>query len=92
MKGKFGLAAKLPLRPGKQPLMYTFRSTQLLLLGSPSTDQLSPVTSFPSSQVVRVHYPGLASHPEHSIALRQMSGFGGVVSFEVSCDVRRGQL
>jgi cystathionine beta-lyase/cystathionine gamma-synthase len=33
--------------------------------------------------VVRVHYPGLESHPEHSIAKRQMSGFGGVVSFEV---------
>jgi cystathionine gamma-synthase len=34
-------------------------------------------------KVVRVHYPGLESHPEHSIAKRQMSGFGGVVSFEV---------
>lgn len=28
-------------------------------------------------------YPGLASHPDHEIAKRQMSGFGGVVSFEV---------
>jgi hypothetical protein len=34
-------------------------------------------------QVVRVHYPGLESHPEHYIAKRQMSGFGGVISFEV---------
>jgi len=34
--------------------------------------------------VVRVHYPGLASHPGHSIAARQMRMFGGMVSFEVA--------
>jgi len=34
-------------------------------------------------KVVRVHYPGLASHPEHDIAVRQMKGFGGVISFEI---------
>jgi cystathionine beta-lyase/cystathionine gamma-synthase len=34
--------------------------------------------------VVRVHYPGLASHPGHSIAVRQMRMFGGMVSFEVA--------
>lgn len=33
--------------------------------------------------IERVWYPGLPSHPDHSIAVRQMSGFGGVVSFEV---------
>ncbi|CAK9238577.1 unnamed protein product [Sphagnum jensenii] len=38
-------------------------------------------------KVVRVHYPGLESHPEHSIAKRQMSGFGGVVSFEIVGDL-----
>ena len=30
-----------------------------------------------------VHYPGLPSHPQHALASRQMSGFGGMVSFEV---------
>ncbi|MFG6477327.1 cystathionine gamma-synthase [Microbacterium sp. P06] len=30
--------------------------------------------------VARVYYPGLASHPGHEIAARQMSGFGGIVS------------
>eukprot|EP00252_Welwitschia_mirabilis_P017846 TRINITY_DN3972_c0_g1_i1.p1 TRINITY_DN3972_c0_g1~~TRINITY_DN3972_c0_g1_i1.p1 ORF type:complete len:496 (-),score=22.61 TRINITY_DN3972_c0_g1_i1:425-1912(-) len=35
-----------------------------------------------------VHYPGLESHPEHNIAKRQMSGFGGVVSFEISGDLQ----
>ncbi len=33
--------------------------------------------------VVAVHYPGLASHPQHKLARRQMSGFGGIVSFEM---------
>ena len=33
--------------------------------------------------VRRVYYPGLASHPGHDIAARQMSGFGGMVSFEL---------
>jgi cystathionine gamma-synthase len=34
-------------------------------------------------QVERVWYPGLRSHPDHSIARKQMAGYGGVVSFEV---------
>ena len=34
-----------------------------------------------------VYYPGLASHPEHDLAKRQMTGFGGVVSFEVNGDL-----
>ncbi|RAW46131.1 cystathionine gamma-synthase [Halorubrum sp. 48-1-W] len=33
--------------------------------------------------VTAVHYPGLESHPQHDLAVRQMDGFGGVVSFEV---------
>jgi cystathionine beta-lyase/cystathionine gamma-synthase len=37
--------------------------------------------------LVRVYYPGLASHPDHAIAARQMSGFGGMVTI----DVRGGQ-
>ena len=31
----------------------------------------------------RVYYPGLADHSGHEIAARQMSGFSGMVSFEV---------
>ena len=34
-------------------------------------------------QVEKVHYPGLASHPQHAIARRQMSGPGGMISFVV---------
>ncbi len=33
-----------------------------------------------------VHYPGLLSHPDHEIAKRQMTGFGGILSFEVDGD------
>jgi cystathionine beta-lyase/cystathionine gamma-synthase len=34
-------------------------------------------------RVKRVYYPGLASHPGHETAKRQMTGFGGMVSFEL---------
>jgi cystathionine gamma-synthase len=34
-------------------------------------------------KVARVHYPGLQSHSGHSIAAKQMSMFGGMLSFEV---------
>ena len=35
-------------------------------------------------KVSRVFYPGLPEHPGHGIASRQMSGFGGMLSFELS--------
>ena len=34
-------------------------------------------------KVGTVHYPGLKSHPQHALAKRQMSGFGGMVAFEL---------
>ena len=37
-------------------------------------------------RVARVHYPGLPGHPQHALAARQMSGFGGMVSFELKDD------
>lgn len=40
-------------------------------------------------RIARVHYPGLASHPDHAIASKQMNGFGGVISFEVDGDLWR---
>ena len=33
-----------------------------------------------------VHYPGLATHPEHELALRQMRGFSGMLSLDLSTD------
>ena len=34
-------------------------------------------------KVAAVHYPGLATHPDHAVAAHQMSDFGGMVSFQV---------
>ena len=34
--------------------------------------------------VARVHYPGLASFPQHALAKRQMSSFGGIIAFELA--------
>jgi cystathionine gamma-lyase/cystathionine beta-lyase/cystathionine gamma-lyase/homocysteine desulfhydrase len=33
-------------------------------------------------RVEKVYYPGLVSHPQHELAKRQQTGFGGMVSFE----------
>jgi cystathionine gamma-synthase len=41
--------------------------------------------------VAKVHYPGLASHPQHQLARTQQEGFGGMVSFELR-DGRRDRV
>lgn len=40
-------------------------------------------------RVSRVYYPGLPSHPDHHLAQRQMTGFGGMVCFDVGGDYDR---
>ncbi len=42
--------------------------------------------------VERVFYPGLAHHPGHELAKRQMSGFGGMVSFDVGTFDRASEV
>ncbi len=37
-----------------------------------------------SHRVAQVHYPGLAAHPRHDVATRQMKAFGGMLSFRVT--------
>ena len=37
---------------------------------------------FAHPKVKAVHYPGLPSHPQHDLARKQMSGFGGMLAFE----------
>ena len=39
--------------------------------------------------VQRVYYPGLPSHPDYEIAQRYMTGFGGVVSFDINGDTEK---
>jgi methionine-gamma-lyase len=41
--------------------------------------------------VQKVNYPGLPSHPQHALAKRQMSGWGGMLSFEVKGGVDAGR-
>ena len=39
-------------------------------------------------KIARVHYPGLASHPQHALAKQQMKqGFGGMISIELKGDL-----
>jgi cystathionine beta-lyase/cystathionine gamma-synthase len=35
------------------------------------------------AKIERVYYPGLPSHPQHALACSQMTGFGGMLSFEL---------
>jgi cystathionine gamma-lyase len=42
-------------------------------------------------QVDHVTYPGLASHPQHEIARRQMSAFSGMISFELKGGIPAGR-
>lgn len=42
-------------------------------------------------QVESVVYPGLKSHPHHKIAKKQMSGFGGMITFFLKGDIRKSK-
>ncbi len=39
-------------------------------------------------KVKKVNYPGLKTHPQHALAKKQMSGFGGMMSIEIKGSVR----
>ncbi|AEE20895.1 trans-sulfuration enzyme family protein [Dokdonia sp. 4H-3-7-5] len=38
-------------------------------------------------EISRVYYPGLKSHPDYKLAKKQMSGFGGMMSFELASHI-----
>ena len=40
-------------------------------------------------RVSQVYYPGLGNHPDHAIAARQMTGFGGMVCFDLAGSYQR---
>ena len=42
-------------------------------------------------EVSKVHYPGLPTHAGHEVAKGQMSGFGGMISFELKGDIERAK-
>jgi cystathionine beta-lyase/cystathionine gamma-synthase len=72
--------------PGPMDAWLILRGLKTLAVRMREHDQnASRVAEFLShhSKVERVYYPGLSSHPQHDLGKRQMSGFGGMVSFEV---------
>lgn len=52
------------------------------------TQNAQEIAEFLSRQtgIKKVNYPGLASHPQHTLARRQMHGFGAMLSFELDGD------
>ena len=43
------------------------------------------------TKVKNVNYPGLITHPQHQLAKTQMSGFGGVISFEIAGNIENAK-
>lgn len=43
-------------------------------------------------KIERVIYPGLTSHPQHELAKKQMSGFGGMITFFIKGGLREAQV
>ncbi|MFA5794345.1 MAG: cystathionine gamma-synthase [Candidatus Brocadiia bacterium] len=78
--------------PGPLDCFLTLRGTKTLALRMEKhcTNAMA-VAKFLAKhpKVNKVYYPGLPSHPGHNIAKRQMTGFGGMVSFEVKGDAKK---
>ncbi|GAC1370899.1 MAG: cystathionine gamma-synthase [Ktedonobacteraceae bacterium] len=71
--------------PGPFDAWLTLRGVKTLALRMKQHEENAfSVAKFLSEhpRVEKVYYPGLASHPDHELAKRQMSGFGGMVSFQ----------
>ena len=71
--------------PGPMDAWLTLRGTKTLALRMRAHDANGrQVADWLAKRVgaEQVFYPGLASHPQHELAKRQMSGFGGMVSVE----------
>lgn len=77
--------------PGPQDAWLTMRGAKTLALRMREHARNAQVVAeFLESrdEVARVYYPGLPSHPQHALAKRQMSGFGGMLSFAMDDTVR----
>ncbi len=79
--------------PGPMDCWLALRGTKTLPLRMRQHDKNGrQVADWLTGQKVvkRLYYPGLTTHPQHELAKRQMSGFGGMVSFDVG-DVDRAR-
>ncbi|MBV9717784.1 MAG: cystathionine gamma-synthase [Candidatus Eremiobacteraeota bacterium] len=73
--------------PGPQDAWLTMRGAKTLAVRMREHERNAQrVAEFLASRddVAQVHYPGLPSHPQHELAQRQMSGFSGMLSFELA--------
>lgn len=72
--------------PGPFDAWLTLRGVKTLAVRMRQhTENASAIARFLSEhpRVEKVYYPGLPSHPDHALAKRQMSGFGGMVSCQL---------
>jgi cystathionine beta-lyase/cystathionine gamma-synthase len=70
--------------PGPQDAFLTMRGAKTLALRMREHERNATAIAQYLEQrddVAAVYYPGLAAHPQHALAKRQMSGFGGILSF-----------
>jgi cystathionine gamma-synthase len=71
--------------PGTLETWLTLRGVRTLPLRvHRQSESALAVAQFLDGRVERVWYPGLPEDPGHDVALRQMDGFGGILSFEVA--------
>jgi methionine-gamma-lyase len=80
--------------PGPNDAWLVLRGIKTLALRVPRQNETAQavaeaLAAHPTVSVV--HYPGLASHPGHELARRQMGGFGGMLAFEVKGGVDAGK-
>lgn len=78
--------------PGPWDAYLTLRGAKTLALRMQAHSRnAQAVAEFLASRddVAEVYYPGLASHPQHELARRQMRAFGGIVSFRPRGGVER---
>ena len=70
--------------PGPMDCFLCLRGTKTLAVRMQRHDENARVLADvleKHKSVTRVFYPGLANHPQHELAKRQASGFGGMISF-----------
>ena len=76
--------------PGPQDCFLTLRGIKTLPLRiAAHCDSARRIAAYLEEHpaVRRVHYPGLASHPGHELAKRQMAEFGAIISVELDADL-----
>ena len=72
--------------PGPMDCFLVLRATKTLALRMREHEKNSNALAHfleKHNKVKRVYYPGLASHPQHELARKQMRGFGGIISIEL---------